>query len=153
LGNFVREEGNFMMSIESTYAPHSTLLTVNSDDNCSDNQLEEPEKTEMDQWDDMEDVIASGKASASAGFASGVNPKHLSEGKNSIFVNLDGMNGVNIENTLPPFQPTGSPKESDWTSKWRRQRNVPMGVEGQWKGCSYEICQASHSLRAKRRSK
>jgi hypothetical protein len=50
---------------------------VTSDDNCSENQLEEPEKSEEDQWDDMEDVIASGMASVSAGFASGVNPKHL----------------------------------------------------------------------------
>jgi 2'-5' RNA ligase len=50
------EEGNFTMSIGSTYAPHSTLLTVTSDDNCSDNQLEEPEKSEEDQWDDMEDT-------------------------------------------------------------------------------------------------
>jgi hypothetical protein len=65
------------MSIGSTYAPHSTLLTVTSDDNCSDNQLEEPEQSEEDQWDDMEDVIASGMASVSAGFASGVNPRHL----------------------------------------------------------------------------
>jgi hypothetical protein len=71
------EEGNFTKSIGSTYAPHSTLLIVTSDDNCSDNQLEEPEKSEEDQWDDMEDVIASGMAYASAEFASGVNPKHL----------------------------------------------------------------------------
>jgi hypothetical protein len=67
------------MSFESTYAPHSTLLTVTSDDNCSDNQLEEPEKSAEDQWDGMEDVIASGMASASAGFASGVNPKQMSK--------------------------------------------------------------------------
>jgi hypothetical protein len=40
------EEGNFTMSIGSTYAPHSTLLIVTSDDICSDNQLEEPEKYE-----------------------------------------------------------------------------------------------------------
>jgi hypothetical protein len=52
------EEGNFMKSIGSTYAPNSTLLIVTSNDNCSDNQLEEPEKSEEDQWDDMEDVIA-----------------------------------------------------------------------------------------------
>jgi hypothetical protein len=56
------EEGNFTKSIGSTYAPHSTLLIVTSDDNCSDNPLEEPEKSEEDQWDDMEGVIASGMA-------------------------------------------------------------------------------------------
>jgi hypothetical protein len=42
------EEGNFTKSIGSTYAPHSTLLIVTSDDNCSDNQFEEPEKSEED---------------------------------------------------------------------------------------------------------
>jgi hypothetical protein len=73
------EEDSFTKSIGSTYAPHSTLFFVTSDDNCSDHQLEEPEKSEEDKWDDMEDVIASGMASASAGFASGVNPKHLSK--------------------------------------------------------------------------
>jgi 2'-5' RNA ligase len=59
-------EGNFRMSIESTYAPHSTLLTVTSDDDCSDDQLEEPEESEEDQWDEMEVVSASAMASVSA---------------------------------------------------------------------------------------
>jgi hypothetical protein len=81
------EEGKFTKSIGSTYAPHSTLLSVTSDDNCSDNQLEEPEKSEEDQWDDKEDVISSGMASASAGFASGLNPKHLS----TIWRNMSGV--------------------------------------------------------------
>jgi hypothetical protein len=45
------------MSIGSTYAPHSTLLTVTSDDDWSDDQSEESEESEEDQWDDMEDVI------------------------------------------------------------------------------------------------
>jgi hypothetical protein len=67
------EEGYFMRSIGYTYAPHSTLSFVTSDDNCSDNQLEEPEKSEEDQWDNKEDVIDSAMAPASAGFASGVN--------------------------------------------------------------------------------
>jgi hypothetical protein len=43
------EEGTFTMSIGSTYALHLTLLTVTSDDNCCDNQLEQPEKSEEDQ--------------------------------------------------------------------------------------------------------
>jgi hypothetical protein len=78
---------NFTKSIGSTYAPHSTLFFVTSDDNCSDNQLEESEKSEEDQWDNMEDVIASGMAPASAGFASGVNPKHLS----TVWRNMNGV--------------------------------------------------------------
>jgi hypothetical protein len=56
------EEGNFTKSIGSTYTPHSTLLIVTSVDNCSDNQLEEPEKSEEDQWDDIEDVIVTAPA-------------------------------------------------------------------------------------------
>jgi hypothetical protein len=64
------------MSIGST-APHSTLLTVTSNDDCSDDQFEEPKESEEDQWDDMEDVIDSAMASATARFASGVNPKDL----------------------------------------------------------------------------
>jgi hypothetical protein len=39
------------------------------------------------------------------------------------------------EHTTRLSQPTGSPGESAWTSKGRSQRNVPMGVEGQWNGC------------------
>jgi hypothetical protein len=54
------------MSIGSTYAPHSTLLNVTSDDDCSDDQLEEPEESEKDQCDDMEDVIDSAMASVTA---------------------------------------------------------------------------------------
>jgi hypothetical protein len=68
---------------------------VTSNDNCSDNQLEEPEKSAEDQWDNTEDMIASGMASASAGFASGVNPKHLS----TIWRNMNGvthMRSVNL---------------------------------------------------------
>jgi hypothetical protein len=56
------EEGNFTKSIGSTYTPYSTLSIVTSDDNCSDNQLEEPEKSEEDQWDDIEDVIVKAPA-------------------------------------------------------------------------------------------
>jgi hypothetical protein len=67
------------MSIGSTYAPHSTLLTVTSDDSWSDDQSDESEESEEDQWDDMEDVIDSTMAFATARFASGVNPKHLSK--------------------------------------------------------------------------
>jgi hypothetical protein len=67
------------MSIGSTYAPHSTLLTVTGDDCWSDDQSEESEESEEDQWDDMEDVIDSTMASATARFASGVNPEHLSK--------------------------------------------------------------------------
>jgi hypothetical protein len=67
------------MSIGSNYAPHSTLLTVTSDDDWSDDQSEESEKCEEDQWDDMEDVIDSTMASATARFASGVSPEHLSK--------------------------------------------------------------------------
>jgi hypothetical protein len=67
------------MSIGSTYAPHSTLLTVTGDDYWSDDQSEESEEFEEDQWDDMEDVIDSTMAFATARFASGVNPEHLSK--------------------------------------------------------------------------
>jgi hypothetical protein len=67
------------MSIGSTYAPHSTLLTVTGEDYWSDDQSEESEESEEDQWDDMEDVIDSTMASETARFASGVNPKHLSK--------------------------------------------------------------------------
>jgi hypothetical protein len=66
------EEGTFKMSIGSTYAPYSTLLTVTSDD-------EEPKESEEDQWDDVEDAIDSAMASATARFASEVNPEHLSK--------------------------------------------------------------------------
>jgi hypothetical protein len=52
------EEGDFKMNIGSTYAPHSTLSTVKSDDSWSDDQPEGHEESEEDQWDDMEDVIA-----------------------------------------------------------------------------------------------
>jgi hypothetical protein len=65
---------------------------VTSDDNCSDNQIEEPEKSAEDQWDNTEDVIASGMASASAGFASGVNPKYLS----TIWRNVIGVTLIEI---------------------------------------------------------
>jgi hypothetical protein len=65
------EEGDFKR-IGSTYAPHSTLFSVTSDDDCSDDQLEEPEESEKDQWDEMEDIIDSAIASATARFASGV---------------------------------------------------------------------------------
>jgi hypothetical protein len=65
------EEGNFKMSIGSTYAPHSTLVTVTSDDDCCDDQLEEPEESEKDQWDDMEEVIDSAIVSAISRFAPG----------------------------------------------------------------------------------
>jgi hypothetical protein len=58
------EEGDFKMSIGSTYAPHSTLLTVTSDDDCSDDPLEEPEESEEDERHDMEDVIDSAMAHA-----------------------------------------------------------------------------------------
>jgi hypothetical protein len=37
------------------------------------------EESEEDQWDDMEDVIDSAMASATARFASGVNPEHMSK--------------------------------------------------------------------------
>jgi hypothetical protein len=73
------EEGDFKMSSGSTYAPHSNLLTVTSDDYWSDDQSEESEESEEDQWDDMEDVIDSTMASATTTFASGVNPEHLSK--------------------------------------------------------------------------
>jgi hypothetical protein len=42
------EEGNFKMSIGSIYAPHSNLLTVTSDDNWSEDQLEEPKESAED---------------------------------------------------------------------------------------------------------
>jgi hypothetical protein len=48
------------MSIGSTYASPSTLLTVTSDDYWSDDQSEESEESEEDQWDDMEDVLDDG---------------------------------------------------------------------------------------------
>jgi hypothetical protein len=67
------------MRIGSTYAPHSTLSTVRSNDDWSEDQPEGYEESEEDQWHDMEDVIDSAMASATAGFASGVNPKHLSK--------------------------------------------------------------------------
>jgi hypothetical protein len=73
------EEGEFKMSIGSTYAPDSTLLTVTSDDDWSDDQSEEPEESEEDQWGDMEDMIDFAMASATAIFASGVSPEHLSK--------------------------------------------------------------------------
>jgi hypothetical protein len=73
------EEGNFKMSIGSTYAPHSNLLTVTSDDYWSNDQSEEAEESEEDQWDDMEDVIDSTLASATARFASCVSSEHLSK--------------------------------------------------------------------------
>jgi hypothetical protein len=73
------EEGDFKKSIGSTYAPHSTLLTMTSLDDSSRDQLEESEESKEDEWDDMEDVIDSAMASATARFASGVNPKHLSK--------------------------------------------------------------------------
>jgi hypothetical protein len=73
------EEGDFKMSTGSTYAPHSTFLTVTGDDCWSDDQSEESEESEKDQWDDMEDVIDSTMASATARFASRVNPEHLSK--------------------------------------------------------------------------
>jgi hypothetical protein len=73
------EEGDFKMSIGSTYVTHSTLLTVTSDDVWSEDQPEGYEESEEDQWDDMEDEIDSAMASATARFASGVNPKHLSK--------------------------------------------------------------------------
>jgi hypothetical protein len=73
------EEGDFKMSIGSTYAPHSTLFTVTSNDDWTEDQPEGYEESEEDQWDDMEDVIDSAMASATARFASGVNPKHLSK--------------------------------------------------------------------------
>jgi hypothetical protein len=72
------DKGDFKMNIGSTYAPHSTLLTVTSDDEWSDDQSEESEESEVDQRDNMEDVIDSAMASATARFASGVNPMHLS---------------------------------------------------------------------------
>jgi hypothetical protein len=50
-----KAEGDFKMSIGSTYAPHSTLVTVTSDDYWSDDQSEESEESEEDQWDDTED--------------------------------------------------------------------------------------------------
>jgi hypothetical protein len=73
------KEGDFKMSIGSTYTPNSTLLTLNSDDCWSDDQSLESEESEEDQWDDMEDVIDSTMASATARFASGVSPEHLSK--------------------------------------------------------------------------
>jgi hypothetical protein len=60
------EEGDFKMSIGSTYAPHSTLLTVTRDDDWSEDQPEGYEESEEDQWDDMEDVIDSTIASATS---------------------------------------------------------------------------------------
>jgi hypothetical protein len=68
-----------VMGMGSTYAPHSTLVTVTSNDYWSDDQSEESEESEEDQWEDMEDVIDSTMASATARFASGVNPEHLSK--------------------------------------------------------------------------
>jgi hypothetical protein len=73
------EEGDFKMSIGSTYASDSTLLTVASEDKRSDDQSEESEESEEVQWDDMEDAIDSIMASATASFASGVSPEHLSK--------------------------------------------------------------------------
>jgi hypothetical protein len=73
------EEGDFKMSNGSTYALHSILFSVTSDDDCSDDQPKESEESEEDLGDDMEDVIDSAMASATARFASGVNPEHLRE--------------------------------------------------------------------------
>jgi hypothetical protein len=73
------EEETSKMGIASTYAPHSTLVTVTSDDDWSDDQSKKSGRSKEDQWDDMEDVIDSAKASATARFASGVNPKHMSK--------------------------------------------------------------------------
>jgi hypothetical protein len=73
------EEGGFKMSIGSTYASDSTLLTVASEDKRPDDQSEESKEAEEDQWDDMEDAIDSVMASATASFASGVSPEHLSK--------------------------------------------------------------------------
>ena len=67
------------MSIGSTYASDSTLLTVASEDKRADDQSEEFEESVGDQWDDMEDAIDSVMASATASFASGVSPEHLSK--------------------------------------------------------------------------
>jgi hypothetical protein len=47
------EEGDFKMSIGSTYAPHSTLLTVTSDDDWSEDQPEGYEESEEDYWDEI----------------------------------------------------------------------------------------------------
>jgi hypothetical protein len=80
---------------------------VTSDDNCSDNQLEEPEKSAEDQWDNTEDVIASGMASASAGFASGVDPKHLS----TIWRNVNGVTLIEVYETSHSLR-----------AKWRSKR-------------------------------
>jgi hypothetical protein len=73
------EEGDFKMSNGSTYALHSILFSVTNDDDWSDDQSEESEESEEDIGDDMEDVIDSAMASATARFASGVNPEHLSK--------------------------------------------------------------------------
>jgi hypothetical protein len=43
------EEGDFKNSIGSTYAPHSALLTVISDDYLSEDQSKESEESEEDQ--------------------------------------------------------------------------------------------------------
>jgi hypothetical protein len=54
--------------------------------------------------------------------------------------------------TKEPEDADGDQVATDVISKGRRRRNVPMGDEGQWKDCSYGICQASQSLRDPQRS-
>jgi hypothetical protein len=43
-------------------------------------------------------------------------------------------------NPPKPMKGESDTKATDVNSKRRMQRNVPMGDEGQWKGCSYGIC-------------
>jgi hypothetical protein len=64
------EEGDFKMSIGSTYASGLTFLTVASDDEWDENQSEEA---------DMEDDIDCVMASITGSFPSGVSPEHLSK--------------------------------------------------------------------------
>jgi hypothetical protein len=69
------EIGNFKMSIGSTTASDATYLTVPSDDEWSTSSEEEVEST----WTDLEEDIDAYLSSATASFATGVTPEHLSK--------------------------------------------------------------------------
>jgi hypothetical protein len=73
------EEGDFKMSIGATHSSDSTLLTVLSEDEWSDDTSEDTEEEREDDWEGLEAEIDDFMASAVATFASGVTPEHLSK--------------------------------------------------------------------------
>jgi hypothetical protein len=73
------EEGDFKMRIGSTNASGSFILTETSIDEKYDVQSKGCKESEEDEWAKMETEINLVLASATATFASGVSPEHLSK--------------------------------------------------------------------------